>query len=179
MPFSYPPVFTPGKAGLDFGFIRGGQDADVPIEMLRIVTGNDTGVFGIDAWYLGIYVYDPPNNRLAKIWDSGDVKGVLSSQRQRYNFATGLTSKAKNDQLLAVATLQIAPGFFQTPRGIGCIFQTGISEPAGVVPQARAAYLNIPIGNLPQYVSLNDLVWDKQKVLWASLGPIIGTGVTT
>lgn len=171
MPFSYPPVFTPGKSGVDFGFIRGGQDQDTPIEMLRIVTGNDTGVFGIDAWFLGIYVYDVANAQLVKIWDSGNVKDVLQAQRQRYNFATSLTAKAKPDQLLAVASLQLAPGLFQTPRGIGCIFQTGISEPPGVFPQARAAYITNQT-SLPQYVPTSSLTWDKDKVLWASLGPV-------
>ncbi|QCW22031.1 hypothetical protein SEA_YAKULT_27 [Gordonia phage Yakult] len=183
---SYPPVFTPGKRGVDFGFIRGGQTTDTPVEMLRIVTGNDTGVFGIDAWYLGIYAYDkaPADGsapRLAKIWDSGDLKGVLASQRQRYNIATGLVNtKVKPDQLIAVASLQIAPGVFQTPRGIGCIFQTGISEPPGVVPQARAAYISDQ-STLPQYVPMSSLTWDKSKVLWASLGPLNDTGaaVTT
>ncbi|MGR6579253.1 hypothetical protein ACT89R_01610 [Rhodococcus qingshengii] len=155
---------------VDFAFLRGGLDRKTPLEVVRIITGSDTGIFGIASWNLGIYIYDISNAELALLWNSGDIKATLTSQRQRYHIATGMTDQyAQNDHLLAVATLQIAPGQLQTPRSIGCIFQTGVSEEFGTVPQARHAWLNHQ-SVLPNRVPLSSLGWDRSKLMWAAVG---------
>nr|WP_321999563.1 hypothetical protein [Rhodococcus qingshengii] len=163
------PVFNPDKRSAEFAFIRGGLDRATPLEVLRIITGSDASFFGIDAWYLGIYGYDKPNNRMIKIWDSGDIKAILSSQRRRYHISTGLSLMAEPDQLFAVASLQIAPGLGQRTRGLGAITLTGISEESGTVPQARHASLaNQSV--LPSAVSMNSFSYNKERLMWASLG---------
>ena len=162
-------MFNPDKRSAEFAFIRGGLDRATPLEVLRIITGSDASFFGIDAWYLGIYGYDKPNNRMIKIWDSGDIKAILSSQRRRYHISTGLSLMAEPDQLFAVASLQIAPGLGQRTRGLGAITLTGISEESGTVPQARHASLaNQSV--LPSAVSMNSFSYNKERLMWASLG---------
>ncbi|WP_047888530.1 hypothetical protein [Rhodococcus sp. ARP2] len=167
------PAFTQASltstATVDFAFLRGGLDRPTPLEVVRIITGNDTGFFGIDAWKVGIYGYDAPNLRMVKIWDSGDIKAILADQRRRYHIATGMTELARQDQLFAVASWQFAPGLLQTPRGIGCINLTGISEQAGTVPQARHATLSGQTG-LPNNVPLSSLTYDKTRLMWAAIG---------
>ncbi|NKW06887.1 hypothetical protein GS938_13260 [Rhodococcus hoagii] len=99
--------------------------------MVRIITGADTGIFDIDAWYVGIYVYDKPNNRMQLLWNSGNLLNVLTGQRMRYHLSTNMTQSAANDQLLAVATLQIAPGLAQRPAVSGASSRPGYpSRPA-------------------------------------------------
>ena len=175
-----PPAFTqqatkdffgsgPFYGTADFAFLRGGRDMPTPLEVIRIITGGDSSIFDIRSWFLGLYVYDKPNSRMVQVWDSGDIKAVLTSQRRRYNIATGMTQTAANDQLLAVATLQLAPGGAQGPRSIGCINMTGISEEAGTVPQARHATLaNQSV--LPSSVSMSSLTYNRDRLMWAAVG---------
>lgn len=163
------PAYNPDKRAAEFAFMRGGLDRATPLEVLRIITGSDSGIFGIDAWYLGIYGYDQPNNRMVKIWDSGDIKAILVDQRKRYHIATGLSLMAEPDQLFAVASLQIAPGLAQKTRGHGAIKLTNISEQAGTVPQARHARLSNQ-SFLPASVSMNSFEYDKRRLMWAALG---------
>lgn len=163
------PAFRAEKRSAEFAFLRGGLDRPTPLQVLRIITGADSGFFGIDAWYLGIYGYDEPNNRMIKVWDSGDLKAVLVNQRRRYHIATGLSLMAEPDQLFAVASLQIAPGALQSTRGHGAINLTGISEEAGTVPQARHARL-VNQSVLPSTVSMSSFTYDKDVLMWASLG---------
>lgn len=163
------PAYNPDKRAAEFAFMRGGLDRATPLQVLRIITGSDSGLFGIDAWYLGIYGYDQPNSRMIKIWDSGDIKAVLVDQRRRYHIATGLSLMAEPDQLFAVASLQIAPGLAQRTRGHGALRLTNISEQAGTVPQARHARL----GNqsaLPSTVPMGSFEYDKRRLMWAALG---------
>lgn len=160
---------TTSHATGDFAFMRGGLDRPTPLEVLRIITGSDSGFFGIDAWYLGIYGYDKTNNRMVKVWDSGDIKAILSSQRRRYHIATGMSLMAEPDQLFAVGTLQIAPGLLQRTRGLGCIYLTNISEESGTIPQARHAWIN-GLYSLPTNIPMTSFNWDKSKLMWAALG---------
>jgi hypothetical protein len=51
-----PPAFNQAKNVVDFAFLRGGRDTDTALEVIRVITGSDTSIFDIDAWYLGIYV---------------------------------------------------------------------------------------------------------------------------
>lgn len=165
------PYFSQGSGFADFAFMRGGRDTETPLEVVRIITGADAGLFPINAWYLGIYVLRTSDNVMVKLWDSGNIASVLTSQRQRYHIATGMTQAAQPDQVLAVASLQIAPGIGQKPRGLGCIFQTGISEQAGTIPPARHAYVTGQ-STLPGGVGINAgfFNWDKTKLMWAALG---------
>jgi hypothetical protein len=153
----------------DFAFLRGGRDTPTPMEVIRIITGGDASLFDIRSWFLGLYVYDKPNARMVKVWDSGDIKAALTSQRRRYHIGTGMTQTAANDQLLAVATLQLAPGGAQGPRSIGCINLTGISEEAGTVPQARHATLSNQ-STLPASVPMSSLTWNLDRLMWAAVG---------
>lgn len=175
-----PPAFTqqankdffgsgPFYGTVDFGFLRGGRDTPTPMEVIRIITGSDQSLFDIRSWFLGLYVYDQPNSRMVKVWDSGDIKAALTSQRRRYHIGTGMTQTAANDHLLAVATLQLAPGGAQGPRSIGCIHLTGISEEAGTVPQARHATLANQ-STLPASVAMSSLTWNRDRLMWAAVG---------
>jgi hypothetical protein len=165
------PSFKPGKRVVDMAFIRGGRDTPTPLEAIRIITGNDSGLIDIDAWYLGIYVLRTSDNVMVKLWDSGNIKSVLTSQRQRYHIATGMTDEAQNDQLFAVASLQIAPGVLQGTRSLGCIFQTGISEQSGTIPPARHAYVTNQ-STLPAGIAISGgfFNWDKTKIMWGAIG---------
>lgn len=153
----------------DFAFIRGGRDTPTPMEVVRIITGSDSSLLDVRNWYLGLYVYDLPNMRMVKYWDSGDIKGILTSQRRRYHIATGMTQTAANDQLLAIATLQLAPGAAQSPRSIGGIRLTGISEQAGTVPQAQHATLTHQ-STLPSLVPLSAFSWNLNRLMWGAIG---------
>lgn len=153
----------------DFAFLRGGRDTPTPMEVVRIITGADSSLLDVRNWFIGLYVYDKPNARMVKYWDSGDIKGILTSQRRRYHIATGMTQQAANDQLLAIATLQLAPGAAQSPRSIGCIRLTGISEQAGTVPQAQHATLGHQ-STLPASVPMSAFSWNLNRLMWGAIG---------
>lgn len=161
------PSFKPGKRVADFAFIRGGRDSPTPLEAVRIITGDDAGLIDISAWYIGIYVFN--GSVMAKIWDSGNIANQLTKQRQRYHIGTGMTQMAQNNQLYAIASLQIAPGALQGTRSLGCIFQTGISEQTGTVPQARHAYV-AGLDTLPAGIAFSTFTYDKNKIMWGAIG---------
>lgn len=167
------PAFVQGHGVVDMAFIRGGVDREVQPKVVKIITGADASWFDVSAWYLGLYVYNPSNQTMVKVWDSGNIAGVLGAQRQAYNIGTGLTNTfIQEDHLCAVASLQIATGVGRRPRGLGCIFQTGISEAAGTIPPAPHAYVNIAQTTLPAGVGINSgyFTWVKDKIMWAAVG---------
>jgi hypothetical protein len=167
------PAFVQTHGIVDMAFIRGGVDRAVQPKVVKVVTGADASLFDVTAWYLGLYVYNPTTTTMVKVWDSGNLAGVLSSQRQAYNIGTGLTNTfIQQDHLCAVASLQIASGGARRPRGLGCIFQTGISEAAGTIPPAPHAYVNVTQTTLPSGVAMNGgyFTWVKDKIMWAAVG---------
>lgn len=166
------PAFVQTHGTVDFAFVRGGVDRQVEPKVVKIITGADTSFFDVTAWYLGLYVLRTSDNVMVKVWDSGNLASVLSSQRQAYNIGTGLTNTfIQPDHLLAVASLQIATGGLRRPRGLGCIFQTGIAEAAGTMPPAPHGYVNGQT-TLPGGVGIYDgfFNWDRNKIMWAAVG---------
>lgn len=164
-----PPAFTQTHGIPDFVFLRGGLSTETLANVVKIITGADASIFDINAWYLGAYAYN--GSGMVKFWDSGNIKSVLSGQRQGYNIGTGLSSSViQPDHLIAIASLQLADGFLQTPRGIGCIFQTNISEAAGTVPSAAHATLLNPLSALPDWVDMTWFQWKRDKIMWAAIG---------
>ena len=162
------PAFVQGHGVMDMCFIRGGVDRAVQPKVVKIITGADTSFFDVTAWYLGLYVYN--GTGMVKIWDSGNRANVLTSQRQAYNFATGLTNTfIQPDHLIGVASLQIASGGLRRPRGLGCIYQTGISEAAGTIPASPHAYL-AGQSSLLDGIGQNDMTYVKDKIMWAAVG---------
>jgi hypothetical protein len=162
------PAFVQTHGTVDMCFIRGGVDRAVQPKVVKIITGADASLFDVSAWYLGLYVYN--GTGMVKIWDSGNLAGVLSSQRQAYNIGTGLTNTfIQPDHLIGVASLQIAAGGARRPRGLGCIFQTGIAEAAGTIPKSPHAYL-AGQSSLLDGIGQNDLTYVKDKIMWAAVG---------
>ncbi|SNS57936.1 hypothetical protein [Rhodococcoides kyotonense] len=164
-------ITTPARGTVDYVALRGAFLAEpVPLNVLKYITGADNSLFGIDAWYLAICAYDPATGNVITLWNSGDIKSVLSSQRQAYNIATGLTYEAEPDHLIFVASLQIAPGALQSARGIACKYQTGIAEASGTLPSARA-YTLASQQTIPSSVALSSLTPNRDYIPWAGLGP--------
>ena len=135
------PAFKQGHGIADFVFLRGGLDRAVVPRVVKIITGNDDGILGINAWYLALFVYVPEQNAISQVWGSGNIAGTLTNQRQAYNIGTLMANTyIQQDHLVAIATSQWAPGIGQSPRSIGCIYQTNIREAAGTTPPAQHMY---------------------------------------
>lgn len=164
------PAFSQGHQFIDMAFIRGGVDRKVIPKVVKIITGADQSWFDINAWYVGIYVYRHSDRSMVKVWDSGNIASVLSGQRQAYNIGTGLTNTyIEPDHLVAIASLQLAPGIGQKPRGLGCIFQTGISEAFGTIPTGPHAYVGGK-NSLWDVLPMSSLTFPKNKIMWAAVG---------
>ena len=147
------------------------------------VVGADTSIFSIDAYYMGLMIYNPDNGNLEKVWDSGDIKnGVANTTTlQEVILDMALVDQTYTPgQLLFLAHQQIAPGLVQAARSFACVPQAGIGRPSswtdshGVVHERLldAASYRSPsrLGSIPASISFSSLTRVNTRIPWGALG---------
>lgn len=86
------PTVTPGKDVIDYVMITVDRGPKVRPRYLKIGTG-DAGfwgsIFGINNWYVGLYVFNPATSQLVRLYDSGDQKANLTTAEREYAFDMG------------------------------------------------------------------------------------------
>ncbi|WP_040772497.1 hypothetical protein, partial [Rhodococcus rhodnii] len=143
----------------------------VPTKM-SIIAGGESGVFDIDAFFLGLGVYDPDNQMVMKVWDSGNIRNALPSTMQEFEVTTGLAVAATNEivpgQLLFAMHLQHAPGLVQSTRKFAWIEQAGIARPSSRL--VRGTYYRAPgQATLPNAYPLAQLAMSTNGIPWHGL----------
>lgn len=138
------PDYQPSGNGNNFaeiGFIRITKDCS--LDVVGIMTGNSATFAGISAAYVGVYKQNDVTGDLTLL-NTGtantDRKGSLTSANTESRFNMGITIEAKQNEIYAVATLQIT-NIVQTP---GSLMRTSLTDVnrnvAGAHPLKQYAY---------------------------------------
>lgn len=143
------------------------------VDKLRWKTGADDSIFGIDAYYMALCVYNKATGAIEKVWDSGNIKDTtanVSGSSREVELAMGIDQECTPGQLLFVAHQQIAPGAFQSTRSIGCEPLSGDGRPSSLAP-LDGAMLRTPgrYGSIPSTIQASTLTRLNSQQLWAAV----------
>lgn len=127
-------------------------DRQGDLDKFRFITGADSSLFSIDAYYIALMIYDIPNARFLTIWNPGNIKDSMGSSLSEVSLDMGLTGAAAAltpGQVLIAAHMQIAPGLAQTARSVTWVPQWGIARtPDVLLPgcywKSNSTYSSIP-----------------------------------
>lgn len=141
------------------------------VKKLRWRVGNDTSIFGIDAYFVGLCVYNPENGNVEKVWDSGNIKDGVANTSTLTEVALdmGLDQAVVPGQILFAAHLQIAPGLAQGTRSWAWKPQPGGAARPGQL--LNSWYYRTP-GNhssIPSSVSFASLERRNDGIPWAAV----------
>lgn len=167
-------TIKPGKSSLGLVPIPVNRGASRP-RRLKLITGGSWGLFGIDAWLLGLYVLNKngSTNRadwtLDLVWGSTDRKGDLVKGATEYAFDMGTSlGELFPGQILFGAQLQIAPGILQDTRPIAALPQPGITQAATTLLDA-SFYRLANQSSLPSSIPFNSLTRDNTSLPWMAI----------
>lgn len=143
------------------------------VKKLRWKTGDDNSLFGIDAYYIALCIYNPTNKNIEKVWDSGNIKDTVanvSGQSREVAIDMHINQTCTPGQLLFVAHQQIAPGLAQATRSFGCEPLSGDARPADLAP-LDGAFLRTPgrYGSVPSSISAASLTRMNGWQPWVSV----------
>ncbi|ALY07660.1 hypothetical protein SEA_CLARK_26 [Gordonia phage Clark] len=170
-PATYKPAAPTGSSSAPVDFTPIVVDRYGIVKKLRWRVGNDSSLFGIDAYYMALCVYDPADGLIKKVWDSGNVKdGVANTTTlSEVGVNLGIDQACTPGQILFVAHQQIAPGLFQETRTYACKPQaSGAARPGQLLD---AWYFRTPgnVGSIPSSVSLASLSRRNDCIPWAAV----------
>lgn len=138
--------------------------------VMRWICGAD-GIFGVDAYYMALCVYNPSNGAVEKVWDSGNINDETDySTPTEVEFDMGIGSQILTPgQLLFVAHQQIAPGLAQPTRGFACAPQAGISRPSSLLLDAPSYQTPSRYSSIPSTIQLSALDRIDSRIPWAAI----------
>ncbi|QDH93522.1 minor tail protein [Gordonia phage Verity] len=140
---------------------------------MRWKVGNDTSLFGVDAYYMALCIYNPTNGNIEKVWDSGNIKdGVANTTSlQEVGVDMALASPLVTPgQILFMAHQQIAPGIAQDTRSFACK-----PQPSNVTARPgqllNGWYFRTPgnHGSIPSSVALSSLDRRNDCIPWGAI----------
>lgn len=137
---------------------------------LRFITGADSSLFSIDAWFLDVYVYS--GGTLTKVTNNGNLKSAMSSSLGEESIdISSFGINVVPAEILFVAHLQQAPGLAQTARSYAAAPNNGVPRATDVVLQ-HAYYTQTGLSTLPQTVSLSSLTGADRMIPWAAVSVV-------
>ncbi|AMS03027.1 minor tail protein [Gordonia phage Leonard] len=140
---------------------------------MRWKVGNDTSLFGVDAYYMALCIFNPANGNIEKVWDSGNIKdGVANTTSlQEVGVDMALASPLVTPgQILFMAHQQIAPGIAQDTRSFACK-----PQPSNVTARPgqllNGWYFRTPgnHGSIPSSVALSSLDRRNDCIPWGAI----------
>ena len=143
------------------------------VDKLRWKTGDDASLFGIDAYYMALCIYNASTGAIEKVWDSGNIKDTVanvSGSSREVEMSMGISQICTPGQLLFVAHQQIAPGALQGTRSIGCEPLSGDGRPSSLAP-LDGAMLRTPgrHGSIPSTIQASTLTRINTQQMWAAV----------
>lgn len=144
-------------------------DREGNLDKFRFITGADSSLFGIDAYYVALMVYDIPAAKFRTLWNPGDIKGSMGSSLSEVSLSMGLTGAAaaiSPGQVLIAAHSQTAPGLAQTPRSVAWVPQAGVARTADVLLPGCYWVSDSNMNGIPSEVSVSDLSARNDGIPW-------------
>ena len=144
-------------------------DREGSLDKFRFITGADSSLFSIDAYYVALMVYDIPAAKFRTLWNPGDIKGSMGSSLSEVSLAMGLTGAAaaiSPGQVLIAAHSQTAPGLAQTPRSVAWVPQAGVARTSDVLLPGCYWVSNSILNGFPSEVNVSDLTERNDGIPW-------------
>ncbi|QZD97735.1 hypothetical protein SEA_VINE_26 [Gordonia phage Vine] len=168
VPGAYSPARQTGSSTSPVDYTPLVVDRQGKVMKLRWRAGSDDSLFGIDAYYMALCIYNPNNGNIEKAFDSGNIAdgvGGTSSLTDVYIDLSTLNQFVVPGQILFIAHQQIAPGLAQSTRSIGAKPQFGgAARPGSLIDSWY--YRTGNLGSIPSSVSLASLSRRNDCIPW-------------
>lgn len=139
------------------------------LDRFRFITGADSSLFSIDAYYVALMVYDIPAAKFRTLWNPGDIKSSMGSSLSEVSLSMGLSGAAaaiSPGQVLIAAHSQTAPGLAQTPRSVAWVPQAGVARTSDVLLPGCYWVSNSNSNGIPSEVNVSDLTAQNDGIPW-------------
>ncbi|AWY05468.1 minor tail protein [Gordonia phage Morrissey] len=139
------------------------------LDKFRFITGADDSLFGIDAYYVALMVYDIPAGKFRTLWNPGDIKNSMGSSRSEVSISMGLSGAAAAltpGQILIAAHQQSAPGVLQTARSVAWVPQSGVARTNDVLLPGCYWASSSAQNGIPSEVDVSSLVSANDGIPW-------------
>ncbi|UXE03267.1 hypothetical protein SEA_SUMMITACADEMY_25 [Gordonia phage SummitAcademy] len=169
VPGAYSPARQTGSSTSPVDYTPLVVDRQGKVMKLRWRAGSDDSLFGIDAYYMALCIYNPDNGNIEKAFDSGNIAdgvGGTSSLTDVYIDLSTLNQFVVPGQILFIAHQQIAPGLAQSTRSIGAKpqFSGAAARPGSLIDSWY--YRTGNLGSIPSSVSLASLSRRNDCIPW-------------
>ena len=107
------------------------SDREGDLDKFRFITGADSTLYGIDAYFVALMIYDIPAGKFRTIWNPGDIKNAMGSTLSEVSISMGLSGTAARiapGQILIAAHQQSAQALAQSPRSVAWVPQSGVAR---------------------------------------------------
>lgn len=164
------PTYAPTSKTIDFSVVV--CDRFAYLDQLKFCSGRDGSIFGINSMLASLYVLNPLNGNLEKIYASPELKGTYNQAQKMY--ALDLTGggsayqQCTPGQILFAALWQDTSGFLQGARGIGCTY-TPNYEVNTKSWLKTGAFTLANQNTMPSSIAYTDLVPNYNRQFWAGI----------
>ena len=164
-------VFTTGTASSYVDYTPIVVDRSGVLRKLRWIVGADTSIFAIDDYRMALCAYNPANGNIEKVWDSGNIKdGVANTTTlKEVEIDMGISQVCTPGQILFVAHMQLAPGFFQATRSFAAAGQAGIARPSTLLLDACTYRTSSRQTGIPSSIALAGMTRINNRIPWAAV----------
>ncbi|AOE44378.1 minor tail protein [Gordonia phage Ghobes] len=135
------------------------------LDRFRLISGADTLLFTIDEYWLALFVYDPTDGYLKKVWQSDNLKDQLGNGLREVSFPMDLNQQVSPGQVLFPAHLQRQPALGGSTRTVAAVPQGGVSRASDVLLKASCYELSGQT-SIPASVPLTGLAQNNDFVPW-------------
>ena len=139
------------------------------LDKFRFITGADSSLFGIDAYYVALMVWDIPAGKFRTLWNPGNIKDSMGSSLSEVSISMGLSGAAATltpGQILIAAHGQTAPGLAQTARSVAWVPQAGVARTNDALLPSCYWVSNSNMGGIPAEVNLSSLSSQNDGIPW-------------
>lgn len=139
------------------------------LDKFRFITGADSSLFSIDAYYVALMVWDIPAGKFRTLWNPGNIKDNMGSGLSEVSISMGLSGAAASltpGQILIAAHGQTAPGLAQTARSVAWVPQAGVARTSDVLLPGCYWRSNGNYNGIPSEINVSDLSPQNDGIPW-------------
>ncbi|UVK59600.1 hypothetical protein SEA_SURVIVORS_27 [Gordonia phage Survivors] len=142
-------------------------------DKLRFITGPDSILYSIDEYWLALFVYDPTDGNLKKVWQSANLKNDIGADKAEIEISMGLGQNqvVSPAQILFVAHMQRQPSLGGSTRNVAAVRQGGVSRPSSVLLRSSCYSLSGQTSIASSY-ALSSLSGINDYIPWYAISVI-------
>ena len=142
-------------------------------DKIRFITGPDSFLYSIDEYWLALFIYDPTDQKVKKVWQSANLKNAIGDDRAEVEISMnlGMDQELTPAQILFVAHMQRQPSIGGSTRNVAAVPQGGVSRPSSVLLRSSCYTLGGQTSIASEY-NFADLAGFNTLIPWYAISVI-------